>query len=729
MQVSDPSKNKISGPNEELLTRDAPPVASESDEESYGLDGYWERRSAAQGVRVIVGQRLELGNAFGWGNVISEDANGNGTLDANEDLNGNGSLDRAISGADLEAANNTGAVLASLKANTGAATRLFDPLYPPPADAAGAGGVAARRTEQRQWKTYRNNLAAAQSTGVYHYLLDGGKYPAACLASTSHPGSQQTIIASTTFDKLSDSDNRPDVNFLNGKGTNGWEFYPPLYGGTGQVTSASLTTAREAFAAELGDGSSPLRIALQNLANFSGDPAGAFPAFQDQVGGVNAANSTLFRTGAQLDSGVGAVTHPYPIHTMWGDFSNLRRALSELDAATGTGAEKYEKLSLADQTTLQTAACTMGMVAYNVGNILNNLAAKETDLVGSEAQRDDLVAAIRALETSGRLKTVTAGGKSFAEIDYRDLDDEDKDGNTNERLTARIEINGENEYFNKANPRGSVPADLLLKALDVDPAKVRGLQALRDKYQIQRDRIQGFSTVGFSEADSTGVNQYGYEVKFQSGRVLGQKFLIGDRVRLQCDFEGNNYFGAEAPRDAKQEYEFLTLALALCPSGPEHGGPKYPSLAYLFPVAEHGHDGTLSARARAEGATEFKQPATEPYTSARLTLQTSGGNDYPFHNRYAFINEGGTTGGINYVSTNDAFKVVGDSDNNGVENVSDSGTGDSGIKAIALAPKLNPADWSLPSTTPPRPTAMSASTRSEARCWPGERAGLLCWTR
>ncbi|MCU0537512.1 MAG: hypothetical protein MUD14_26790, partial [Hydrococcus sp. Prado102] len=34
--------------------------------ENQGLDGYWERRAWAEGLRVIVGQRLELGNAFGW---------------------------------------------------------------------------------------------------------------------------------------------------------------------------------------------------------------------------------------------------------------------------------------------------------------------------------------------------------------------------------------------------------------------------------------------------------------------------------------------------------------------------------------------------------------------------------------------------------------------------------------------------------------------------------------
>ena len=34
--------------------------------DDYGLDGYWERRARGQGTRIIVGQRLELGNAFGW---------------------------------------------------------------------------------------------------------------------------------------------------------------------------------------------------------------------------------------------------------------------------------------------------------------------------------------------------------------------------------------------------------------------------------------------------------------------------------------------------------------------------------------------------------------------------------------------------------------------------------------------------------------------------------------
>ena len=88
--------------------------------------------------------------------------------------------------------------------------------------------------------------------------------------------------------------------------------------------------------------SSPLRTALQNLANFAGDPDGVFP---------------LAPTNA-------AVTHPYPALSMWGNYSNLRRVLGKLNSGTS-----YTALSIADKTYLQTASCTIGVLAYNIDQI------------------------------------------------------------------------------------------------------------------------------------------------------------------------------------------------------------------------------------------------------------------------------------------------------------------------------------------------------------------------
>ncbi|NBD31787.1 MAG: hypothetical protein GVY17_02135, partial [Cyanobacteria bacterium] len=252
--------------------------------EEVGLDGYWERRSYTQGLRVIVGQRLELGNPFGW------EANGD------------------------------------------------DPLNPADNSFTPPSSMNNRNNEYRQQRTLRDNLAAVQATAVYHYNDDNdegvGDFPVATLATTAHPGTLQTIANSTTFDRTTvdlDGDGNNDVltNFLEGQGTNGWEFNPP-----GNVTT---DTDFENLVDQTTD---PLRRALTNLAYFAGDPDGAFPPKQENSGDI---------------------VHPYPQLTMWGDYSNLRRVIDQLDGGTS-----YSDLSLADKTTLQTASATLGMLAYNI---------------------------------------------------------------------------------------------------------------------------------------------------------------------------------------------------------------------------------------------------------------------------------------------------------------------------------------------------------------------------
>jgi hypothetical protein len=219
------------------LTREDPTVESGSgtslrkadpyDETSYGYDGYWERRAKKQGVRVIVGQRLELGNTFGW----------NGTAGP-------------VAGDDSE------------------------PLYPPTKLATATndvppvptGAFATRRHEQKQLRTLRDNLAAVQATAVYHYRGNKGEFPVACLATTAHPGTPATIRNSTTFKtvRLGTFD-AVRTDFLKGSGTNGWEFPPP-----GGGDEASFKTA---LAADLGN-------ALTNLARFAGDPKGGLPSYK-----------------------------------------------------------------------------------------------------------------------------------------------------------------------------------------------------------------------------------------------------------------------------------------------------------------------------------------------------------------------------------------------------------------------------------------------------------------
>jgi hypothetical protein len=314
---------QIPAGTDRLLTND--PLPGDVLGENLGLDGYWERRARNNGLRVIVGQRLQLGEPFGW-NVDRDGANG--------------------------------------------ADRDLYPLVPPIAatetgtNTTPTWAGTTRRNEARQYTTLRDNLAAVQATGVYYYTFgdntattinEGGYLPIAFVATTVHPGSAKTLQDSTTFKKpvaafktktaanggsnlfgtdFGDTNNEILSNFFLGEGTNGWEFN--VVPGADQTETAF----KNAIAGGL-----PLRIALENLARFAGDPAGAFPPTQEASGSK--------------------IVHPYPVLTMWGNFSNLRNTLSQLPA-TGSAATGYDALSIADKSNLHTAAGTLGMLAYNI---------------------------------------------------------------------------------------------------------------------------------------------------------------------------------------------------------------------------------------------------------------------------------------------------------------------------------------------------------------------------
>ncbi|QDZ41129.1 hypothetical protein FRE64_14975 [Euhalothece natronophila Z-M001] len=276
---------------DDLIGLDAPPEFPQE----VGVDGYWERRSYTQGLRLIVGQRLELGNAFDW--------------------QGGGD----------------------------------DPLNPIENNA----HTGSRSNERRQLKTLRDNLAAVQATAIYHHN-DDSDFPAACLATTAHPGTSGTLGTVARSTRFIDSPltGELETNFLQGIGTNGWEFNSP-----GNETTAG------GFASLINDSDDPLRRALTNLAYFAGDPDGAFPPLQDDLDDDD------------------PVIHPYPQLTMWGDFSNLRRVIDQLDNGTS-----YANLSLADQTTLHTASCTLGMLARNIEVEENKRTTLEQDLIDAESE-------------------------------------------------------------------------------------------------------------------------------------------------------------------------------------------------------------------------------------------------------------------------------------------------------------------------------------------------------
>ncbi|MFT0752321.1 hormogonium polysaccharide biosynthesis protein HpsA [Synechococcus sp. RC10A2] len=245
-RIPDDARNELG----ESLTADNPPPGALSE---VGLDGYWERRARVEGLRVIVGQRLELTRT----------------------------------------------------------DSLPLPLVPPgdPEDPDPTRLQAIFiSNEARQRLTLRDNPAAVQATAVYHYSHRDGRFPIACLATVAHPGTPWSLQRASTFRNGPQS-----INFFTGEGTNVWEYDPsPMEG-------------------QLQPGT-PLWTALTNLANFAGDPDGAYPPRQE----------------------AGRI-HPDPFITAFGNFSELRRII-----------ENPTNLSLADQSTLQTAGCMLGMLADNM---------------------------------------------------------------------------------------------------------------------------------------------------------------------------------------------------------------------------------------------------------------------------------------------------------------------------------------------------------------------------
>lgn len=296
-KVGDPITSANAGLNFDALTRPDPPDVKNP--EALGLDGYWERRAVKGGLRVIVGQRLELSEP-------------------------------------------------QLPTNSVTPTGM------------------GRENEFLQRRTQRDNLAAVQATAVYHYQSGSGTTPIACLATTVHPGTAGTLQRSATFDTISFQGAPPPpatppappatpptltpliTDFFTGRGTNGWEFSVP-------ASSTALTSAR------------------QNLANFAGDPDGAFPPKQE------ASSSTIM--------------HPYPEMTKYGNFSELRRSL------TGT--------TVADTSYQDTANCMLGMLAYNI-SYLNDYVYANNWGTGAAQLLDELNTALNSITASTPEQAIAA---------------------------------------------------------------------------------------------------------------------------------------------------------------------------------------------------------------------------------------------------------------------------------------------------------------------------------
>jgi hypothetical protein len=522
-----------------------------------GLDGYWERRARNEGLRLIVGQRLELGNLNTW---ITP-----------RDINNDGYIQPA-----------TGAITPTESAQE----REGDPLYPPTVRPYPTPNSSARISHlDTQRRTLRDNLAAVQSTAVYHTASGSKDYPVACFASTTHPGTPTTLQQSinffpTQFRNQAGNTYLPLVtDFFTGRGTNGWEFEPP--GGT-----------EASFIGQLGAGQ-PLRIALNNLANFAGDPEGAYP-FDLSI--------------SQGGSGSGGRIRPYPALTMWGNYSNLRRALERLDISG------YNALSIADKTYLHTAACTVGMLAYEIDTIqkfdpTNRL--NET-LPGSGNQR---VLSGLALDLYNLMDGRVNNGEVLPTAQLSTYSyDPGVSGNLSGPYNPRDYDNVPPEVFIGKLRESYVGSNQPLNA-----AKLRMAELIMLSQQIRRDRTYGFrSSPTFGEylVEIPGLGTHAFptacdpdQFKLQAGGGsllpltpspsgaaaasnddlarfrLGLSRLCGalntETYRTATPLVNNTGAFTTAPGNAAKEAQ-MPMVL-----------PKFPSLYYLFPEVDHGVVGAV----------------------------------------------------------------------------------------------------------------------------------------
>lgn len=599
MGASDRIGGQIPAAKTKLLQLD--PLPGDEEAVTVGLDGYWERRARAVGMRLLVGERLELGNLFTW--YAPVDRNNDGYISSN--------------------AGSDGVIAQTEYEHEG------DPLYPPTVRPYPVPPSTGRLTHvDAHRRTLRDNLSAVQSTAIYHSAFannsDERDYPVACLATTAHAGTLTTLRQSIIFRPFNFQGTDSTIsgslltNFFTGVGTNGWEFEPP---------AGSLSNFRSAIT----NANSPLRIALQNLANFAGDynaatgVGGAYPPTQEAQGSN--------------------IVHPHPALSMWGNFSNLKRALAELNS------RGYDAISVADKTYLQTAACDVGLLAYNIDQVQRfdpSNPANDTPLLSSSNER--LMAKLgRDLwmlmdGTNSQTGTTTPSSVTNPEVIPRQ-----QMATYGYSPTGTFSLAAYNPAdYEKVPPEAFIGAlrQYLLSAGNMRPDdrdfidEMRLAELIMLNHQIRRDR-----TYGFKPSDAFG--QYGFMVDgsnrfairaacdpdlfaFSSSPIDVQLNLnMGTDSRLSKTSTDPNGQAITTPDGTNLATVSLSTTNAsssglaryrvglsrLCGTVDIQGGnavvlPKFPALYYLFPEVDHDLDGNNDA----SGA-NHSQPATEPYVA------------------------------------------------------------------------------------------------------------------
>lgn len=691
----------------EQLTRN---VTSPEQPDEYGLDGYWERRALGQGMKVIVGQRLELGNVSVWGGW--SEFNRNPRLNSSMNTyhqNPSGAAD-PYSKEIFRSPTRSNSSIAGIPA-PGAA----DPLYPPAVLATEFGGTSPYTfnpsqmfsTNRLNWqlhrRTQRDNLAAVQATAVYHHRAEDPSLPLLCLSSTIHPGTEASYLNSITFgDPVSPADRnsaqgvtrypRLNANFVRPPGTEGLFSPADFFTGRGTANMEygnGTNPDQPPFSDEDFDRGTALMKALTNLAYFAGDPNGAFPPLQAPVGGTQ--------------------VYPDPVLTMWGNFSNLRRTITML----GEGFT-YDQLPPADQANLHTAGCTLGMLAWNVhwyldwgyrgqgndfymsgrpdepyqpGNADPPNQASPGDLGGSPNIRVNLK---RLASTLRMLQDGRADRNGNYEIGRDELSD-----------LSNCPVNG----LAAPDPECyDIPAESYIVALarirdtktfSLDPNSeyqrwnrlVYLARFVNTWLQIVRDRTYGFRAYKpgdpvFSDNSPNRTmnhdqdpNNRSLTYTFRTTRTHPQDPYdpAASPVELPCDLSlaDINYFGYQLGRDPSNlnnrlvEREMIALA-RLCPRQ-----PKYPSLFYLFPGDlnsdgevgsrdQHGHDSASNS--------DDPSPYNQPSGSARNNKEQSS-EPYVLSRYIAEV--------ANSLVTYEPFSVA-------------------DLGAMRLAPRTNPNQWQLP---------------------------------